>query len=137
MHYNLPPQQQPVNMKKTCMDHIHRYVLLKTIDGKSFDGIVEHVDDTNVYIAVPSGMPVREGGSHEEEMSRNQDSADERVFYPGIGNIPGYGGFPYGYPGYGYWYGYGYPGYGYAPGRFQRLVLPLTALAALSLLPYY
>lgn len=40
-------------------------------------------------------------------------------------------------PGYGYGYG-GYPPYGYfPPRRFQRLVLPLAAIAAISLLPWY
>ncbi|GEL76894.1 hypothetical protein [Tenuibacillus multivorans] len=33
---------------------------------------------------------------------------------------------------YGYGYGYGYPGFG-----LRRLILPLTAIAALSLLPWY
>ncbi|RDW19958.1 hypothetical protein [Oceanobacillus chungangensis] len=36
-------------------------------------------------------------------------------------------GFPY----------YGYPGYGIPRRRFDRLILPLAALAAISLLPWY
>ncbi|AXI08775.1 hypothetical protein CV093_07930 [Oceanobacillus sp. 143] len=36
-------------------------------------------------------------------------------------------------------FGYGFPGYGfgYPRRRFSRLILPLTALAAISLLPWY
>ncbi len=37
----------------------------------------------------------------------------------------------------GYYGGYGYyPPYGYRPRGLQRLILPLTAIAALSLLPW-
>ena len=32
--------------------------------------------------------------------------------------------------------GYGYPPYGHRPGGLRRLILPLTAIAALSLLPW-
>ncbi|TSJ65530.1 hypothetical protein FPQ13_06910 [Allobacillus salarius] len=32
--------------------------------------------------------------------------------------------------------GYGYPPYGYRPGGLGRLILPLTAIAALSLIPW-
>ncbi|WP_338112630.1 hypothetical protein [Paenibacillus dendritiformis] len=52
-----------------------------------------------------------------------------------------YGYFGGGYPGYypGYYYGGYYPGYYpygyYRP--FNRLILPLVALTALALLPYY
>ncbi|WP_420795499.1 hypothetical protein [Halalkalibacillus sediminis] len=45
----------------------------------------------------------------------------ERQFYPGFGGPYGYGS------------GFGYP-YG---GGLRRLILPLTAIAALSLLPWY
>lgn len=43
--------------------------------------------------------------------------------------------FWFGYPGYGY--PYGYPPYYGPSGAFRRLVLPLTALVALSALPWY
>lgn len=100
---------------------MYRYVLVQTSDNQYYDGIVESVDDNHLYLAVPVGG----------EMER-EESNDERVF-GGVGYGPGFG-----YPGYGY-PGYGFPGYGYyrPRRRFQRLVLPLTALAALSLLPYY
>ena len=44
---------------------------------------------------------------------------ETRAFYPGY------------YPPFGYGYGYGYPG------RFRRMVLPLAALTAISLLPFF
>ncbi|WP_311202009.1 hypothetical protein [Aquibacillus koreensis] len=42
--------------------------------------------------------------------------------------------YPFGYPGYG---PYPYPPIPYGPSRFRRLVLPLAALTAISLLPWY
>lgn len=36
----------------------------------------------------------------------------------------------FGYPGYGF-------GYGFPPRRFRRIILPLAALTALTLLPWY
>ncbi|EHS56994.1 hypothetical protein WG8_3264, partial [Paenibacillus sp. Aloe-11] len=47
----------------------------------------------------------------------------------------GYGFYPP-YPPYGYGYGYGY-GFPYGRRRFNRLILPLAALTAIALLPYY
>ncbi|MFF2481975.1 hypothetical protein [Paenibacillus sp. NPDC058071] len=40
-------------MKDTCNGHMHRYVLAQTHDGWCIDGIVEHVDDEYVCLAVP------------------------------------------------------------------------------------
>lgn len=99
--------------KSVCKKHINRYVEIQMKDGKTYDGIVESVDDQNVYLAVPRGESPRM-------------SNEERQFgfgYP----LYGYGGF--GYP----WY----PGYPFGYGRFYRLALPLALLAGLSLLPYY
>lgn len=102
-----------------CKKHMHKYVLIHTTDGMQYDGIIAHIDDEYVHLAVPAGA-----GDFAQQ--------DARVFV----GTPGYPG--YGYPGYGYpGYGYGYPGYGYGGGRFRRLVLPLAALAAISLLPYF
>ncbi|MFD2042702.1 hypothetical protein ACFSTA_00100 [Ornithinibacillus salinisoli] len=68
---------------------------------------------------IPQGMP-------QQGMSQGMRNDDTRYGF-------GYG---YGYPGYGY-PGYGYPGF-YGPRRrFRRLVLPLAALTALSVLPWY
>ncbi|TLS50335.1 hypothetical protein FE782_20110 [Paenibacillus antri] len=103
-----------------CKQHMHKYVLIHTTDGMQYDGIVESMDDEYVYLAVPVGST---------ELMPPQARA-----LPGYyGYGPGYG---YGYPGYYPGYGYGYPGYGYG-GRFRRLALPLAALAAISLLPYF
>jgi uncharacterized membrane protein len=137
---------QPYDMKTMCKHHMHRYVLVQTNDGRNYDGFVEHVDDQNVYLAIPIG---RVDTGYREEENRGEkvdggtdrnDESDQRIngWY---GGYPGYGYGGYGYPGYGYGrpgFGYGYPGYGYGRrGRFQRLILPLAALTALSILPYY
>jgi len=104
--------------KLLCEQHIHKYVLVQTTDGMHFDGIVESLDDDYVYLAVPVGAA---------ELTPPQAR--------GLTGLYGYGGAPwYGYPPYGY--GYPYPHYGYG-GRFRRLALPLAALAAISLLPYF
>ncbi|MFC0212073.1 hypothetical protein ACFFK0_06330 [Paenibacillus chartarius] len=92
-----------------CMQHMHRYVGIQTADGAYHDGIIEKVDETHVYLAVPIGC-----------------ESDSRAFFPGP-----FGGYPA--------FGYGFPyGYGFWPRRrFYRTVLPLAALLSLSLLPYY
>jgi hypothetical protein len=140
-------QAQAQHMCNLCKNHMYRYVLLHTNDGKSYDGIIEHVDEKNVYLAVP--LTATDIGNRsdddlieqdDDEFSRNEDQNEQRQFLGGYG-IPG--GYPgYGYPGYGY-PGYGYPGYGH-PGyvrprrrRFQRQILPLAALTGLALLPYF
>ncbi|WP_309123040.1 hypothetical protein [Paenibacillus sp.] len=103
-----------------CKQHMHKYVLIHTTDGMQYDGIVESMDDEYVYLAVPVGTT--------------------ELMPPQVRGLPGYygygPGYGYGYPGYYPGYGYGYPGYGYG-GRFRRLALPLAALAAISLLPYF
>jgi hypothetical protein len=92
---------------------MNKPVRAQLCDGKVYDGVIEHVDDQNVYLIVEININVRESEESEEEENR-------------------YLGYGYGYPPYGYGYGYpfyGYPGYGYG-----RLILPLAALAALSLI---
>ncbi|WP_249870128.1 hypothetical protein [Oceanobacillus saliphilus] len=104
------------HMYELCKNHMHSYVLAQTTDGEQFDGIITGLDDEYVYFAVPLDSPE----------SGEQDYGDMRAFgYPG-----------YGYPGYGF-PGYGYPPFGRPRRRFRRLVLPLAALAALSILPWY
>ncbi len=104
-----------------CKNHLHAYVMAELNDGSKVDGIITGLDDEYVYLAVPV-----EG----EDRTFSPTTADDRQF-------------GYGFPGYGYGFGYGFPGYGYGPGlghpprRFRRLVLPLAALTALSLLPWY
>lgn len=84
--------------KALCVSHMHRYVEVQAADGYCYDGIVEHVDDQWLYLAVPGAVDELRG-----------------------------------------WFPYApfYPPFGYRPRRFNRLVLPLAGLAALSLLPYY
>jgi hypothetical protein len=94
-----------------CIKHMYRYVSVTMTDGKVYDGIVENVDDENLYLAVPTG------GMDLEQM---------RAFVP----------YPYPYPYYGYPYPYPYA-YPYGRRRFVRQILPLAGLLALSLLPYY
>lgn len=92
---------------------MHAYVLIEMTDGKKHDGIITGLDDQHLYLAVPLS-----GGEREE---RNY----------GYGSS--YGRPPYGAP----YYGGSSFGGNFPPRRFGRLVLPLAALAALSLLPWY
>jgi hypothetical protein len=100
-----------------CKTHMHSYVLAELEDGSNFDGIITGLDEEYVYFAVPIDSEVN------SQMMPNMN--EQRQF-----GWSGYGGYPgYGYPGYGF--------YGYPRPRFRRLVLPLAALAALSVLPWY
>ncbi|WP_088035836.1 hypothetical protein [Evansella clarkii] len=130
------------HMKKMCEDHLHRYVLVTTKDNQQFDGIVEHVDDENLYLAVVmnqyagysmQGAPSGFGYGNDSEEDNGED---QRIIAPGFGAAPFYGGYgPYGgFPAYG---GYGPYGYPYRRSPFGRLILPLAGLTALSLLPFY
>src|SRR5690625_640929 len=102
------------SMYELCKNHMHAYVLAEMVDGTTVDGIITGLDDENVYFAVP--IDHLDQSSQKSELSYRQ-------YGGGFG--PGFG-----YP------GYGYPGYGYPRRRFNRLILPLTALAALSILPW-
>lgn len=90
-----------------CQQNMNQYVLVQTIEGHKIDGIISGVDQHYIYLDIP----IRDG----------QIQADMR-YGPGFGfGFPGF----YGYPG----FGFGYPFWGW-----RRLVLPLTALVALSAL---
>ncbi|CAM4238821.1 MULTISPECIES: hypothetical protein [Paenibacillus] len=113
---------EKVEAKKICKEHMHRYVCVQMNDGMHYDGIMENVDDEMIYLAVPVGP---------EAMVNHANWAPNAMpgaNYP-IGHTRGF------YPGYGY--PTPYPYYGYGRRRFNRLVLPLFGLTALSLLPYY
>ncbi|GAB3059971.1 hypothetical protein [Virgibacillus ainsalahensis] len=100
-----------------CKDHMHSYVFAEMVDGSTIDGIVTGLDDEYVYFAIPI--------EHNQPTYGEHPYSNERQY--------GYGPPGYGYPGYGPG-----PGYGHRPPRrFQRLVLPLAALTALSVLPWY
>ncbi|MBD2844459.1 hypothetical protein IDH44_04595 [Paenibacillus sp. IB182496] len=98
-------------MKQWCANHMHRYVLAQTKDGYCCDGIVEHIDDEVVCLAVPVG----DGGGQW-----------------GVRNF-----FPYPYPGTPFATPPLYPYPYYPRRRFARQVLPLAVLLGLTLLPYY
>jgi len=116
--------------KEVCKKHMYRYVRATMSDGSAHDGFVEHVDEEKVYLAVPVGhenMPYHHGNVSPYHHAGCWDpcyryaAQDTRAFFP----------YPYGY-------GYGYPYGGFPYGRrFNRLVLPLVGLTALSLLPFY
>jgi hypothetical protein len=113
---------EKTDAKTLCQKHMHRYVCVWVKDGTMYDGIVEHVDNEKLYLAVPVG-----------EM--------ENVNLPYPSNKCGCGSHAYGgYASYppapvpGRAFGYGFP---YGRRRFNRLILPLAALTAISLLPYY
>lgn len=110
-------------MYELCKNHMHAYVLVETVNGAKIDGIITGLDEEYVYFALPIDANERESHSFEDHNRQ-------------LGGF-GFGGGGYGYPGYGY-PNYGYPGYqGYGRPRFKRLVLPLVALTALSILPWY
>ncbi|MFB9280061.1 hypothetical protein [Cohnella cellulosilytica] len=103
--YHPAPAHKPVGKKVTksmCEAHMHRYVEVQAADGFCYDGIVEHVDDEWLCLAVPGSVEPTRGFF-------------PPPFYPPFG-----GGF-----------------YPFRPRRFNRLILPLAGLAAISLLPYY
>ncbi|SDQ88310.1 hypothetical protein [Virgibacillus salinus] len=109
-------------MYELCKNHMHSYVLVEMNDGTKVDGIITGLDDEYVYVAVPIGQG--------DEQHANAYPSDQQQRQFGFG-YPGYG-YGVGYPGYGYGYGFGYP-----RRRFRRLILPLAALTALSVLPWY
>nr|WP_306220519.1 hypothetical protein [Cohnella sp. WQ 127256] len=99
------PAHKPTAHKVTktlCESHMYRYVEVQAADGYCYDGIVEHVDDEWVCLAVPGSVDPMRGFFPQPPL------------YPPVG-----------------------PFYPYRPRRFNRLVLPLAGLAAISLLPYY
>jgi hypothetical protein len=99
-----------------CKSHMNKYVLAETTDGQKFDGIIVDVDAEQVILAVPITG---------EEMMYGYDGMmmDSRVY-----------GYPYGFnPGFGFYP----PFYGFPRRRFRRLALPLAALTAISLLPWF
>ncbi|GAB6990670.1 hypothetical protein [Paenibacillus pini] len=117
--------KEKIEVKELCVKHVHRYVRVWMLDGTAHDGFVESVDEDKVCLAVPIGhelMPLHHHQHHQGCGCGHHDGyrqGDSRGFYPGY------------YPPYG---GYGYP---YGRRRFNRLILPLAGLTALTLLPYF
>ena len=100
--YHPVPKPAKKVSKAMCESHMHRYVEVQAADGFCYDGIVEHVDDEWLCLAVPGSVEPMRGFF-------------PPPFYPPFG-----GGF-----------------FPCRPRRFNRLILPLAGLAAISLLPYY
>lgn len=50
----MPAAQSPT--KALCQSHMHRYVEVQAADGYCYDGIVEHVDDQWLCLAVPGAV---------------------------------------------------------------------------------
>mgnify|MGYP005755068501 FL=1 len=107
------------HMYELCANHLKDYVLIQTHDGNQFDGIVVDVDQENATFAVPM--------DETEVMNEQMQQGDMQNDMMRV---------PFGFPGYGY-PGFGYPGYFYPRRRFRRRVLPLAAIAAISVLPYF
>lgn len=94
------------HMYNLCKNNMKQYVLVETIHGEKIDGVIIDLDDDHVYLVTAAHQSM---------------------------NFEPYRQFG--------WYGYppfGYGPYGFPPGGYglTRLILPLTAIAALSLLPW-
>jgi len=111
--------ENDINIYDICKEHMHAYVLAEMTDGTQINGIITGLDEENVYFAIPGG--------YAEGHERQYGAYGYGYGQPGFG----YGGYG-GHGGYGPGFGYGGPGQG-----FRRLVLPLAAIAAISLLPWY
>jgi hypothetical protein len=63
-HHMHKPANQPAAMKITksyCESHMHRYVEVQAADGYCYDGIVEHVDEEWICLAVPGSVDQMRG----------------------------------------------------------------------------
>lgn len=115
-------------MKLNCEQHVNKPVYLQLQGNEGYSGVIEHVDDEHVYLLVP----VDENGQyiHLSELMGQMEHTSHHMMrqYPYYYQpYPNYYGGGYGH---GYGYGYGYP----RPYNWNRLVLPLAALTALSVL---
>jgi len=99
--------------KDWCGRHLNRYVLATTKEGLCSDGFLEHVDEQNVYLAVPDDRTEADSRSLLGPLTGGAGGTAGAQGGTAFG-FPGYGYPPYGYPP--YWYPpYGYPPYGYPP----------------------
>jgi hypothetical protein len=133
MENSMPTVTAPeqTDAKTLCQKHMYRYVRVWVKDGTMYDGIVEHVDNEKLYLAVP-----RDEMENANVNVNANANANANLPYPpnncGCGGSRAFWGYAF-YPPYPA-FGYGFP---YGRRRFNRLVLPLAALAAIGLLPYY
>jgi len=143
---------EKVDAKQICHHHMHRYVRVVIVDGRSFDGFVDNVDDNHLHLAVPVGHEMycdhmENAGISNENMAPVGGCGCNTHHQPSpYGTQQGYGNPSFGSGGYpgvdvrafvpGYYpHGFGYNPYGRR--RFNRLLLPLVALTAISVLPFY
>ncbi|WP_438346881.1 hypothetical protein ACP8HI_14180 [Paenibacillus sp. FA6] len=59
---------EKVEAKQICHHHMHRYVRVVILDGRTFDGFIENVDDEHLYLAVPVGHEMHHEPMHHEPM---------------------------------------------------------------------
>ncbi|WP_440894900.1 hypothetical protein ACS127_10005 [Amphibacillus sp. Q70] len=122
-----------------CKQHMNQHVLLQTTTGEQIDGIIMNLDDENVYVAVPSssdGMqaenrqynPYGGGPSYPPRPRPPYGGGSPYPPYPPYGPGSPYPPYPGPYPPYG-------PGSHHGSGSYNQLVIPLAALAALTVLP--
>lgn len=103
------------HMKLLCEQYMHQPVQVQTNDHQVYHGIIEGVDDENVYLLIPNGMGMTRGDGT-RQFGYNYYNPYYNYYNPYYYN------YPY------------YPNYSYYPYSLDRLILPLTALAAISLL---
>ncbi|MFD2672409.1 hypothetical protein [Marinicrinis sediminis] len=141
-----------------CKHHLNQMVMVQTKDGHMIQGMIAHVDHEHVYLM--TNPYADHNQSPALQAAAMQPQADQRPFMTDEQGTPqsgtgdrqpyggGYGG-GYGYPygGYGgydggfgpYGGGYGYGGYPYGYGYYNpyAYVLPLAALTALAVTPFF
>lgn len=123
-----------------CKKHMNQHVLLHTTTGEQIGGVITNIDEQNVYLTVPARPDEISdqdrqynpygGGPQHPPRPRPPYGPGGNSYHPGPGPRPPYGGYPPYYP--------GYPPYnpGPQPGSPNQLIIPLAALAAISLLPF-
>ncbi len=146
---------QLYNMKCQCQQYLNQPVTLQVNGQPSYSGVVEHVDDENVYIMVPVdetgqymdleqlmngwqsqsmydyGQGADHAYAHQEQQPMTRHGEYDRYYAPGY--------YPY-YPTYPPYAYYPYPYYPYPYGPYprpiwwNRLILPLAALTAIAAL---
>ncbi|NEU31498.1 hypothetical protein GN156_12060 [bacterium LRH843] len=109
--------------KQQCEQYLNQPVQVQVNGQSGYSGILEYVDDENVYLMVP----VDENGQY-IELEQMMNQSEQQMMRQGTGErYPYYPYNPYYYQPYPY---YPYP---YArPFGWNRLILPLVALTALA-----
>lgn len=130
-----------------CKQHMNQHVMLHTTAGEQIQGVITNVDDENVYVSIPTRSdnveedsrqynPYGGGPQYPPRPRPRPPYGPGGPYSPGPRPRPPYGGYPPHGPGYPPYYG---PGYGPQPqpgSGANRLIIPLAALAAISVLPF-